>query len=298
MIDMKKLIAESGLQVSNNIKKNLYNRFGKKYAEAGLPISPEAKARMKSWENPMEGDAFMEGLKMAEEQQPWIENFIKEGEEKERKPLPVGEALLSGLIAADFLTPNRKVNSNTQSMDWANNINSQGTGSQAIAKAGYEMGGDPIKQMGRKQDGMIAPSSDVSQNKAYTAEMLSYYAGQGVNPVGTKGASSLLTQATEAFGVDTARGLINSMVEFTGRDDVKGMSKEQRVNSFYDLMSRNPKVGGAVSEMRNIGYGPTANLQGSPDVDLANFGVNYLEPVESKKRLVNKKSGGKVKSKK
>lgn len=177
----------------------------------------------------------------------------------------------------------------------------QGTGSQAIMDGGgiiptdddnfwpYEGGGDPVT-------GQMKPSSDKSKNRANTAEILSYLAAKGANPLGTKGGSYLRTQALTGFDEATANELYNSMIAFSQRPDLAGMSPEQRINNYYDFTAKNKKLAGAIGELRNINYEPVAALRKSPVAAIANLTDEYLQPVNSSVAAV-KKSGGKLKKK-
>jgi hypothetical protein len=227
----------------------------------------------------------------------------KEGSEKRRPSFDGGQfsqIVLGAIGAVNQLLPNRAKKYQPVVPGQTYNPFAQGTGSQAIMEHGgiistdednfypYQTGGDPIR-------GQMPLSSDRSRQKSYTAEMLSYLAGQGANPVGTKGGSFLLNDATMAFDENTARGLYNSMIEFSNRDDVKTMQRDQRISTYYDMMKKHPMLGKTISELANIGYGPNAHLQSSPDDVLANAKSDYLQPLKKAAKVVKNKAGGKVK---
>lgn len=211
------------------------------------------------------------------------------------------QLILGGLGAINSLLPERGKKFQAIQPQMTYNPYASGTGSQAIMESGgiiptdrdnffpYEFGGDPII-------GQQKVSSDRGKNKANVAEILSYFAAKGANPLGTKGGSFLRTQALTAFDEETANQLFDSMITFSARPDVSSMSPEQRINTFYELAAKNQKINPAISELRNINYSPIVGIGKSPDPVIANLTDEYLQPNEAT-QMAKKKSGGKLKKK-
>lgn len=100
-------------------------------------------------------------------------------------------------------------------------------------------------------------------------EMLSYnIAGSTKDP--TESANyrrAFLDVATHQLGPDRAHKLYNDAAVFNSRDDLKGLSPEQRISKYYNINSSDPDVQNYKQQYRGL-TDPVSIYRTSPDINL------------------------------
>ena len=78
--------------------------------------------------------------------------------------------------------------------------------------------------------------------------------------------SAYISRLGVILGKPQAQKLVNHLFLFNARDDVKGKSFDQKLESFYNIKSGDNDIDSILSKTKNLGYGVHEGAQTSTDV--------------------------------
>lgn len=147
---------------------------------------------------------------------------------------------------------------------------------QEIEKYLGQIADDPNNPGGPgKKEPTPAPAGSVERKQfnsndeanSYLGDMINYSLAHGGNPLTTKQGRIMFQTARGLYGDKVAHELLDQTIIHNQREDMKGKSSEDKINSFYEIVHGSPELEKMKGKISHIGYGPVAQYHSSPDVE-------------------------------
>jgi len=116
----------------------------------------------------------------------------------------------------------------------------------------------PTAMTSKRSTGQIPDQLDVR-------DVLSSFIGTGAKDFSDKQRLKDFHYVSGILGAPTAQKLLNHVFMFNNRADLAGKSPEERVQSFYDMGSKDPEVNKLLQSYKGVAQGPVIGLRSSPD---------------------------------
>lgn len=135
--------------------------------------------------------------------------------------------------------------------NWANAMNGH---------LGYDTGGTPVNTIppvaGRGKLDELADVRDIIAN----------FIGNQYKNLADPNAGHDFAYLSSILGSSQAKQLMNQVIIFNQRDDVKKLGTEDRMRQFYSMGSNNDQLNGLIKSIQNMGQGPISAMRESSNL--------------------------------
>lgn len=129
--------------------------------------------------------------------------------------------------------------------------------------------------------GPINPGFIPGTQSLNTRDVLSGFIGKGFTDLKSEDARNAYAYLRGSLGQATASRLMNHAIIFNQRSDMQGVDPAKKIQTYYDMGSRDPELNNIITRAGKVSYGPIEGMNTSPDrnlMDITNRDVVKAKP--------------------